>query len=115
MPQYITDDESVFADWQATFPGRFVFSHPSNPDTPIIDTELLIVHAPRLSTGEQVVTGIWWNVIQQAPAPWISEPLTKLAHLDWEKLAAVARLLAGARRRLDPRFGIVPDEGASDS
>lgn len=115
MPQYIIDDESFFMDWQATFAGRFVHPNPSDANCPIVDTELLIVHAPRLSTGEQIATGIWWNVVMQAPAPWISEPLTKLSHLDWQKLAAVSRLLSGARRRLDPRFGTMPDEGASDT
>lgn len=113
MPQYVIDDESYFEQWYGTFAGRFLAAHPTDPTTPVVDTEMLIVHAPRLSTGEQIAAGIWWNVVMQAPAPWVTEPLTKLSHLDFNLLDDVSRLLAGARRRLDPRSGIEPGEGAS--
>lgn len=102
MTQYIIDDEGFFEDWQATYAGRFLVSHPSDPRTPFVNTEMLIDHAPRLSSAQQVATGIWWNVVMQAPAPWVSEPCTKLSQLDWKMLDDVSRLFAGVRRRQDP-------------
>lgn len=113
MPQYVIDDEAFFTRWQATFPGRFLASNPADPDRPIVDTEMLIVHALRMSHGEQIAAGIWWNAVMQAPAPWVTEPLTKLAHLDKQMLADIARLLGAIPSRFDPRSDSASGEGAS--
>lgn len=101
MTQYIVDDEGFFEEWQATFAGRFLASHHTNPRTPIVDTEMLVRHAPRLPSSLQVATGIWWNVVMQTPAPWIAEPCSQLSLLDWRTLEAVARLFDGVRGRLE--------------
>lgn len=111
MSQYVVDDEGFFEDWQATWAGRFLASHPSNPKTPIVDTDMLAAHAPRLSHNLQISTGIWWNVVMQSPAPWISEPLAELSQVSWQELRAIQDLMAGVRLRLDPLFGRIEHDG----
>ncbi len=101
MPQLILDTERFFEPWLDTFAGRILVPHPSDL---IVDIDALIVLAPRLSQGEQVAAGCWWECVMASPAPWIQAPFTKLSRVDFPTLARIGSLVTAMRGRLDPTY-----------
>lgn len=108
MTLLIEDTDRFFEPWQDSYAGRFLVPHPTRL---VVDCEMLIVHAFTLSQGEQIAAGCWWNLIRQAPAPWIADPFARLHEVDFPTLERIIALVASMRSRLDPTYN--PDRGAS--
>jgi hypothetical protein len=87
--------ERYFASWEHQFPGKFL--HRNDNGILVPDRILMVDHCKKLSGGEQVYAGVWWELMIGTPTPWFANAESALAtaftHLDLDHLQRVVGLV----------------------
>lgn len=81
-----------FQRWESQFAGRFL--HRNLDDELVPNLAELVDHAPRLSQGERIYVGAWWELTRGHSAPWLDKPaFAQLASIDADHRQSIVDLV----------------------